>query len=143
MNKTSRSVTIIVVLLLVINLVSVSGAAQDNTDALVSGLMSFLVPGAGQLINDEPDKAIVHFGVFGGIWIASSTIPYFFRFGLLADFAWRGYSGYEAYQVARGRKNRSIFSSLSFENEKRNFQKASVENLGLSNNEGLSLARLD
>ncbi len=64
-------------------------------------------------MNDQPDKAILHFGVdvaivVGGYYLASMTYnPYSlfpnrgFALVGLAHFAWSLYSGYDAYTVAK------------------------------------------
>ncbi len=83
---------------------------QNNNEAWIPGLASFLLPGLGQLLNDQPDKAIVHFGVdvailVGGGYIASMLSPYYWYSGYsivgLAHLAWSLYSGYDAYTVAK------------------------------------------
>jgi hypothetical protein len=81
-----------------------------SSDAWVPGLASFLIPGLGQLLNDQVDKAIVHFGVgvaisLGGS-LASTTLFYSgFYYGYhivgAAYLAWSFYSGIDAYNVAK------------------------------------------
>jgi len=98
---------------LVIAIVAMSGmlaSAQTRNEAWIPGLASFLIPGLGQLLNDEPDKAILHFGVdvailVGGGYLSSLMSPYYWYSGYsivgLAHLAWSLYSGYDAYTVAK------------------------------------------
>ncbi len=85
-------------------------AAQTQSEAWIPGLASFLIPGLGQLLLDEPDKAVLHFGVdvailVGGGYIASIMSPYYWYSGYsivgLAHLAWSLYSGYDAYTTAK------------------------------------------
>ena len=85
-------------------------AAQTQSEAWIPGLASFLIPGLGQLLLDEPDKAVLHFGVdvailIGGGYIASIMSPYYWYSGYsivgLAHLAWSLYSGYDAYTTAK------------------------------------------
>lgn len=104
--------SLIVASLLVVMTISVN-AQEKNTEAWIPGIASFLIPGLGQLLNDELDKAIVHFVVdiaiiAGGgylAWMAYDPYQLFSnaRFALLglAHFAWSLYSGYDAYTVAK------------------------------------------
>ena len=47
----------------VLLLVTTFGACAQTNDAWIPGLASLVIPGAGQLINDQMDRAIIHFGV--------------------------------------------------------------------------------
>lgn len=95
--------------LLVVMTVS-AGAQEGNTDAWIPGLASFLIPGLGQLLNDEIDKAILHFGVDVAIIIGGGYLTWLmpypgYGYGYsivgLAHLAWSLYSGYDAYTVAK------------------------------------------
>jgi TM2 domain-containing membrane protein YozV len=84
-------------------------AEAATADAMVPGLASLLIPGLGQLLNDQVSKAILHFGVdvviwYGGLYLVYID-PYSYRYSLLglAHLAWSLYSGYDAYTVARER----------------------------------------
>jgi hypothetical protein len=99
-----------IVLLAIASLASTTAVAQSQTEAWVPGLASFLIPGLGQLLLDEPDKAILHFGVdvailAGGGYVASIMSPYYWYSGYslvgLAHLAWSLYSGYDAYTTAK------------------------------------------
>ena len=99
-----------IVLLAIASLASTTAVAQSQTEAWVPGLASFLIPGLGQLLLDEPDKAILHFGVdvailVGGGYVASIMSPYYWYSGYslvgLAHLAWSLYSGYDAYTTAK------------------------------------------
>ena len=99
-----------IVLLAIASLASTPAVAQSQTEAWVPGFASFLIPGLGQLLLDEPDKAILHFGVdvailVGGGYVASIMSPYYWYSGYslvgLAHLAWSLYSGYDAYTTAK------------------------------------------
>jgi TM2 domain-containing membrane protein YozV len=81
-----------------------------SSDAWVPGLASFLIPGLGQLLNDQVDKAIVHFGVgvaisLGGSLASTALLYGNFYYGYYivgaAYLAWSAYSGIDAYNVAK------------------------------------------
>ncbi len=86
-------------------LVSFSSMAAKN-DAWIPGVASFVLPGLGQLINDEMDKAILHFVVgvaiygigFGVGWYVSPYVAYLTP---VLGLAWAVYSGFDAYNVAK------------------------------------------
>jgi hypothetical protein len=91
-------------------LVSTVGAvAQSNSDAWIPGLASFVLPGLGQLINDQMDRAILHFGVavalnVGGYYIATLLpFQYYYSYSLvgLIHLGWAVFSGLDAYDVAK------------------------------------------
>lgn len=99
-----------VLVIVIASMSSMSVTAQTQSEAWIPGLASFLIPGLGQLLNDEPDKAILHFGVdvailVGGGYISSLMSPYYWYSGYsivgLAHLAWSLYSGYDAYTVAK------------------------------------------
>lgn len=103
----------LVVVLVVVGLVAGLGASVSaaRTETWIPGLASFLIPGLGQLLNDQVEKALVHFGVFAGIWVVGVTVNSLFFYGYygyrglplvgLAHAAWAIYSGYDAYTVAK------------------------------------------
>jgi len=84
-------------------------SAARNPDSWIPGIASFLIPGLGQLLNDQVSKAIIHFGIgmaipVGGalsvavlpvnLWTAGYSVV------ALATIAFRVYSGLDAYNVA-------------------------------------------
>ncbi|MEA1870593.1 MAG: hypothetical protein U9N00_00125 [Candidatus Bipolaricaulota bacterium] len=88
--------------------IAMSVGAQQSHDAWIPGFASFFVPGLGQFLNGETDKAIVHFGVFiaidiGGLYLLPwHYYGYRYRYIIgLAHLAWAIYSGYDAYNVAK------------------------------------------
>jgi hypothetical protein len=86
-------------------LISFSSMAASN-DAWIPGLASFVIPGLGQLLNDQMDKAILHFAVgvaiyglgFGVGWYVSPYVAYLTP---ALGLAWAIYSGFDAYNVAK------------------------------------------
>jgi len=104
-----------VVVVLVIGLLAVMAASSfaqtaPRTDAWVPGLASFIIPGLGQLLNDQMDKAIIHFGVAVGISVGGSLISsvlfyngfwYGYSITAAAYLVWSAYSGLDAYNVAK------------------------------------------
>ena len=104
----------LVVVLVVVGLVAGVGASVSaaRTEAWIPGLASFLIPGLGQLLNDQVDKAIVHFMVdvvilVGGGMVSSLALPGYWYYGYslvgVAHLVWAIYSGYDAYTVAKER----------------------------------------
>ncbi|MFB6291391.1 MAG: hypothetical protein ABEJ25_06660, partial [Candidatus Bipolaricaulia bacterium] len=91
--------------------------AADDLSPVVPSLASFIIPGSGQLINEQPNKALTHFVVVVGIdtatyflslsYVRTSLLTY--RLGSLLHLAWSSYSAYDAYQVASNKKQ-SIFN---------------------------------
>jgi hypothetical protein len=93
--------------------------ADEEISPLVPSVASFILPGSGQLINDQPDKALTHFVVGIGIY-SSYTFTFLYRSPLfrvipLLNLAWSGYSAYDAYQVASDRRRGIFGSSLELE----------------------------
>ena len=81
------------------------GAFAQTNDAWIPGIGSFVIPGLGQLLNDQMDKAMIHFGVsvavwtlgfYGGIYLP----PLAFATPALA-LVWHIFSGLDAYNVAK------------------------------------------
>ena len=93
----------------VILLVSTVGAMAQTNDAWIPGLASFVLPGLGQFINDEVDKAILHLGIAialdVGAYYVAAKLPfnYYYSYPLvgLVHLAWGVYSGLDAYNVAK------------------------------------------
>jgi len=102
----------LVVLVVVVGLLvgmAVSASAQPS-EAWIPGFASLLIPGLGQFLNDEVDKAILHFGVGVAINVAGYYAAVFLPLGTygypvwgLAHLAWALYSAYDAYDVAKAR----------------------------------------
>ncbi|MCD5415686.1 hypothetical protein LR032_01035 [Candidatus Bipolaricaulota bacterium] len=74
------------------------------------GFPAFLIPGLGQLLNDEVEKAIIHFGIGMAIPVAGMFIVPILPWELwtvghaavaLASIGFRVYSGLDAYKVAK------------------------------------------
>ena len=98
--------TIIVALCVgVILLVSTVGAVAQTNDAWIPGLASFVIPGLGQLLNDQMDRAIIHFGVSVAVWTLGIYGGMYLPPLLIATpalgLAWSIYSGLDAYGVAK------------------------------------------
>ena len=77
-----------------------------NADALIPGVASFVLPGLGQLLNDETDKAILHFVVGVGIGAVGYGVGWYILPGAwylvpALYFGWSLYSAYDAYSVAK------------------------------------------
>lgn len=93
-----------VLLCLVGALLMVTVGASAQNDQWIPGLASFVLPGLGQLLNDQIDQAIIHFGVSVAIWTAGFYSAAIFPPMALATPAlalgWHAYSAYNAYTVA-------------------------------------------
>jgi len=101
---------VVVVLVLVGLLALTVGAVGQNNDAWIPGLASLVIPGLGQFINDQVDKAFLHFGIAiaidVGTYYLTSLLPYpygYYSYPLvgLAHLGWALYSAYDAYTVAK------------------------------------------
>ena len=102
----------LVVLVVVVGLLlgMAVGASAQPTEAWIPGFASLLIPGVGQFLNDEMDKAVLHFGIGVGINVAGYYAAVFLPLGAygypiwgLAHLAWALYSAYDAYDVAKAR----------------------------------------
>gem|GEM_PF-439098 len=120
--KMGKVTMVLVVVLGVLALFPLIGAAQGGPrDPVVYGLASFLIPGLGQYLNGEPDKALVHFLVA----VAIPTVGYYMAFIALnpflayvtplAQLGWSIYSALDAYNVAKGYNEAHGFSLLEFD----------------------------
>lgn len=122
MKLLSTAVPIVLSLLLILSISCLTVSANDrDTTALVNGLASFILPGAGQLLNDQPDKALQHFIVIVGIDAVSVFLapvlyrsPYsLYSIGLAAHLGWSAFSAYDAYSVAKHQGGGIFDSSLN------------------------------
>ncbi len=100
-----RKAVVVVVVALSLLFVALGAMAQDN-DAWIPGLASFVLPGLGQLLNDEVDKAIIHFGVDVAIIAAGYylglIVPFVGFYAIPAlHLGWALFSGFDAYNVAK------------------------------------------
>ena len=88
----------------VILLAATFGASAQTNSALIPGLGSFIIPGLGQLLNDQMDKAIIHFGVSVAVWTlgfyGSIYLPPLVYATPALALAWHIYSAFDAYNVA-------------------------------------------
>ena len=92
----------------VILLVGTFGASAQTNDAWIPGLASFVLPGLGQFLNDEIDRAILHFGIAValdvGAYYVAALLPFsYYTYPIvgLVHLAWGLYSGLDAYDVAK------------------------------------------
>lgn len=109
-----------VVLAAVVGVGAAGWARQEpNPIPLIHGLASLAIPGLGQYLNGEYNKALVHFAVdvaivVGGGYLAA-LLPYprpplYWAVGL-AHTLWALYSGWDAYQVALRREGLALSPS--------------------------------
>ncbi|MCF7875418.1 hypothetical protein K9M06_00030 [Candidatus Bipolaricaulota bacterium] len=114
MKTTSKLFVLLLVSVVLLLTSGTIGIAAEDISPAVPSIASFILPGAGQFINDQPNKALTHFVVGVGIYSAYS-LPFIWKSPLIRilpalNLAWSGYSAYDAYRVAE-EKNRSIFDS--------------------------------
>jgi len=81
------------------------GVSAQTDEAWIPGLASFVLPGLGQLLNDQVSKAIIHFGVDVAIIGLGYYVGSFMPFGYYAipalHLGWALFSGFDAYNVAK------------------------------------------
>lgn len=99
------------VVCVVLCLVAVAfGATAQPNEAWIPGLASLVLPGLGQFLNDEIDKAVLHLGIAialdVGAYYAAALLPFsYYSYPIvgLVHLAWGIYSGLDAYNVAKER----------------------------------------
>lgn len=97
-----------VVCLIVCLLTLTFGASAQPNQAWIPGVASLALPGLGQFLNDEVDKAFLHLGIAIaldiGAYYAASLLPFsYYTYPIvgLVHLAWGLYSGLDAYNVAK------------------------------------------
>lgn len=78
------------------------GGDDVDSKALRNGVLSFIVPGVGQFLEGESQKAVM---LFAGV-IALHFIIYFLfnnAFGSLISTLYHLYAGYDAYRLTENR----------------------------------------
>jgi len=106
-----------------------TGIAQEEEqiapkNPLLYGVASFVVPGAGQFLNGETNKALTHFLIA----VAIPTVGYYAAFaspapGLVvgvtavAQLGWALYSAMDAYNIAKQFNEEHGFAALYMQNE--------------------------
>lgn len=108
-----KQIVIVVMLgVVVLALLPTVGMAQEkprSRDPLLYGLASFVLPGLGQYLNEEPGKALTHFLIAVAAPVACYaityyTVPYYLpRYSLcgLVSLGWGAYSAIDAYETAK------------------------------------------
>jgi len=99
------------VVCVIVSLLAVAfGAAAQPNEAWIPGVASLVLPGLGQFLNDQVDKAFLHLGIAialdVGAYYVASLLPFsYYSYPLvgLAHLLWGLYSGYDAYTVAKDR----------------------------------------
>ena len=86
------------------------GATAQPDQAWIPGVASLILPGVGQFLNDEIDKAFLHLGIAialdVGTYYVAALLPFtYYRYPLmgLVHLLWGLYSGLDAYNVAKDR----------------------------------------
>jgi len=97
-----------VVCLIVCLLALTFGASAQPNQAWIPGVASLVLPGLGQFLNDEVDKAFLHLGIAialdVGAYYAASLLPFsFYTYPIvgLVHLGWGLYSAFDAYNVAK------------------------------------------
>ncbi len=94
---------------LVISLLAVAvGASAQPNEAWIPGVASLILPGLGQFLNDEMDKAFLHLGIaialdIGAYYVAALLPFSYYSYPIvgLVHLAWGIYSAFDAYDVAK------------------------------------------
>ena len=120
---TSKIIVIAISVGLIVLLPSVMGAAQEERvsprNPFLCGVASFIIPGLGQLLNNEPNKALNHFLIAIAIPVvgyyaalASPTPGLVIGATAVAQLGWAFYSAMDAYHVAQRFNEEHGFASL-------------------------------
>ncbi|MCI2425235.1 hypothetical protein LM599_04430 [Candidatus Acetothermia bacterium] len=112
---------------MVVALLPMGGMARERLqprNPLLHGVASFILPGLGQFLNDEPSKALIHFLVAVAVPTVAVVathllhIPWYLRSAVisLASLGWHAYSAFEAAETAEefNRKHRLVSSNAPF-----------------------------
>ncbi len=93
--------------------------SEEERSPVLYGIGSFFIPGLGQLLQAEPEKAAIHFLVGLGIpvagWLASLASPVSELVNLatwVASLGWGILSGIDAYRLAQQFNEDNGFSQL-------------------------------
>ncbi len=146
MKSIGRIVGLLVITGLILSSFASTGVAQDDISPVVPAIASFIIPGSGQLINDQHNKALTHF-VVGVALYSAYSIPYVYRSPAISvlpalNLAWSGYSAYDAYQVAE-RRGGVFNSSLELEDPERgSFGKVDLDLSDPNNSPEFSVSRV-
>lgn len=97
---------VLVLGVLVLGLLAAAIPAAAASDAWIPGVASLAIPGLGQLLNGDEDKALVHFVVGLGISAIGYGIGWYILPGAwylvpTLYLAWSVYSAFDAYNVAK------------------------------------------
>ena len=109
-----RTLIVLLIGMVLLALLPTVGMAQERVrprDSLLYGLGSFLIPGLGQYLNDEPGKALAHFIVAVALpticeIVTAEILPWPFprhrRRALcgLLSLVWHAHSAIDAYETA-------------------------------------------
>jgi hypothetical protein len=99
-----KQVVVAGILAMSLLLVAVGTSAQEN-DAWIPGIASFVIPGLGQVLNDQLNRGIIHFGVDVAIWAlgfyGATFLPPLVYATPALHLGWAIYSGFDAYKVAK------------------------------------------
>lgn len=137
MNYLPKTIGLLLVFALIVTGFNSIGRAQEDLSPIVPAIASFVIPGSGQLVNDQPNKALTHFvvgvGVSSAYYLPFTYTTPIWRVLWAFQLAWHGYSSYDAYQVASGREESIFDTSLEF--EENNFSGKSFASPGLSDSE--------
>jgi len=107
-----RILVVLLIGMILLTLLPTAGMARVRVsprNPLLYGLASFILPGVGQFLNDEPDKALVHFVVAVAIPTVFTIVGHFLHWHLwylrhaltgLFSLGWHTYSAIDAYRTA-------------------------------------------
>jgi hypothetical protein len=92
-------------------MVGIAQESKEEKDPLLYGLASFVLPGLGQYLNNEPNKTLSHFLIAVAIPVVCpllfSNYPYILSSSLCAllQLGWHAYSAIDAYETAKIRSS--------------------------------------
>ncbi|MGQ9700796.1 MAG: hypothetical protein ACUVQS_07110 [Candidatus Bipolaricaulaceae bacterium] len=101
----SAAVLVTVVLLISVPVGGLAKERLTRRDPVLYGLSSFVLPGLGQYLNGEPDKALFHFLIAVALpimcYYALPYHPVSATVCPMLSLGWHVYSGIDAYEMAQ------------------------------------------
>ncbi len=123
----SKAVVVVVLVVGLVGVLNMAAAAQQaqEREPILYAVASFFIPGLGQVLQDEVQTGIVHFGIAVAIPIAGSYLravspaPIVIGWSVAAaQFAWSLYSAFHSHDLAVEHNRRHGFALVDLDTER-------------------------